>query len=111
MGLVEIKQSLQSDPGFRKMFPEYQEEIKNFLKDTSCPCNAKLYRKISQHKDRIEKYKSGDFIVPPNSDEFKVINANIENLESKLKSIPIGSKVESLARFGTEVTVIIRIPR
>lgn len=112
MNLLEIKESLQYDEGFRNLFPEYKSEIKQFLKDTSCPCNAKLYKKIAIQKDKISDYKSG-IIVPIKTvaDEFKVINTNIESLESELKKIPVGSKVESMARYDSNITIIVRIPR
>ncbi len=112
MNLVEIKESLRSDENFRNLFPEYKDEIRQFLKDTSCPCHADLYKKISLKKEKISDYKSGSVVsVKFTSDEFKVINTDIESLEQELKKIPIGSKVESMARHDSNVTVIVRIPR
>jgi len=112
IGLVEVKQLLQYNLNFRLLFPEFKDEINKFVKCTNCENNGSLLRKILNHKDRIEKFLSDkNENVPKLQDEFKVINTGIENLEEELRKIPIGSRVESLARFDNNVTVIIRIPR
>jgi guanylate kinase len=112
-GMVEVKQLLQYNPEFRKIFPELKDEINKFLKCRNCPSDATVLRKILEYKDRITDYLAGKAVVSKDTlkDEFKVINATIDKLEEELKLIPIGSRVESLARSGSEVTAIIRIPR
>jgi hypothetical protein len=99
MTMIEIKERLASDAAFRSLFPEYKEEIDDFLLDTSCACHASLYRKISKVYD--EKIHNRKFV-------FKVINCHTDELEEILQTIPKNSKIESMARYENQITIIIR---
>lgn len=113
--LLEIKQALW-DQRFRDLFPEHQKEITVFLKDPGCACNVQLYRKLMGYGDRLQKYFPTKEITKEAIEEevkktpqnqWTVINCHIDKLEERLKKLPPGKKMISLARYQDQVTVVI----
>lgn len=108
IGLLEIKQSLW-DQRFRDLFPEHKKEIDEFLKNPGCPCNTSLYQGILKHQDRLAKYFPGKEIVAEVevSNNFKVINCTVDELEKELRKLKPGRKQIAIARWENQVTVIV----
>lgn len=111
--LLDIKQALWDDR-FRKMFPEYNKEISEFLTNPGCACNIDLYRKLMEHKDRMQEYFPTRLIITPKEEmeamskgKWKVINCNVNELEKELKKLPPGRRQLAVGRWQDQVTVII----
>lgn len=114
LSLLDIKQALW-DERFRKMFPEHQEEIQEFLSNPGCACNVDLYRKLMEHKDRLRDYFPTRQIITPKEEieslskpKFRVINCSVQDLEKELRKLPPGPKRQiAPARYEDQITVII----
>lgn len=105
--LLEIKQALW-DERFRNLFPEYQEQIREFLHNPGCACNIDLYSNLFKHKDRLQKYFPTKEIVEEESpSQWKVINCHINELEGKLRKLSKTKKQIAIARYQDQVTVVI----
>src|ERR1051326_5659758 len=113
LGILEIKQELWNQK-FRDLFPELKAEIDAALKDPGCTCNMKLYHKIMQCKDRVQRYFPNKVIETPqemaeklSQNNWVVINCSIQELEGKLRQLGPGRKIVSLARFQDKITAVI----
>lgn len=113
LSLLDVKQALW-DARFRDMFPEYSEEIKEFLNNPGCACNVGLYQKMMEHKDRLKSYFPTKQIVTPKEEiealannKWKVINCAVDELERNLKKLGPGRKQIAVARWEDKVTVVI----
>lgn len=113
LGLLDIKSALW-DERFRKEFPEYEKEIKEWLKNPGCPCNANLYKNILSHKDRLSKYFPTKEILTPaeeadilSNNKWKVINCHVNEAEKELRKMPKGRKQLAVARWQDQVTIVI----
>lgn len=113
ISLLDIKQALW-DERFRKLFPEHADDINEFMTNPGCACNVDLYRKLIEHKDRIQQYFPTRLIVTPKEEIEKlsqntwaVINCNIEELEKELRNLPKGRKNLALARWENQATAVV----
>lgn len=105
--LLDIKQALW-DIRFRKLFPDYEKEINDFLKNPGCACNNPLYNKIFEHKEKLKEYFPTKIIEQEDPQPtWKVINCSIDDLESNLKKLTKTYKQVAIARYEDQVTVII----
>lgn len=111
--LLEIKQALW-DHRFREMFPEYENEIKEFINNPGCACNVNLYRKILKHKDVLKKYFPTREIETPQEEIEKlsknswiVINCHVDELQERLKKLGTGRKQVAVGRYQDQVTVVV----
>jgi hypothetical protein len=112
---MEVKQALK-DPRFRDVLPlELKEDVVKYLTNPGCACNVPFYRKlIKEYPQFLIKYYPG-LEVMNEADETKilaenhwmVINCRIDELESKLKSLPPGRKMLAVARYENQVTVVV----
>jgi hypothetical protein len=113
--LLDVKAALK-DQRFRDLIPEeLKPDLIKYMDNPHCSCNVPFYRKIITNcKEQLLKYYPGAEI--PNLAEetrkmaenhWTVINCHINDLESKLKSLPPGRKQVELSRFEDQVTVII----
>lgn len=113
IGLIDVKFALK-DSRFRETLPESMyQDLTNYLQNPTCPCNLKFYKRvITEAKEQLLNYFHGGTIEEiisesENKKIWEVINCNIEELESKLKSTPPGKKQLAIARYEDQVTVII----
>ena len=114
IGLLDVRQALFDDR-FQKLFPELEQEIKEFIKKPSCACNRSLYDKLFDYPDRLQQYIPGRQLdshpkkqAEQNShNNWKVISCHIDELEGKLRKLPPGRKEYAMARYQDQVTVII----
>ena len=113
LSLLDVKQALW-DARFRDLFPEYKEQVDEFMSNPGCSCNVDLYRKLMEHKDRLKTYFPTREIVTPKEEiealaknRWKVINCKAVDLERQLKKLGQGRKQIAVARWEDEVTVVI----
>ena len=115
VSMFDLKQALW-DIRFQELFPEYSEQIKQYLKDPGCGCNMTFLRNLMRQKDRIKKYfPTKEVITPEEEDEsyksiknqWKVINCNVFNLKEKLAALPKGKRMVAGSRFRDKITVVI----
>ena len=119
IGLIDIKIALK-DHRFRESLPEsLTNDVNKYLQNPGCSCNLKFYKKLlseaSQQlmdyfpkRDIEESLENEEVSLNLNDKKvWEVINCNIHDLESKLKSIPPGKKQLAVARYEDQVTVII----
>ena len=107
------------DNRFRETLPqELSEDIQKFLKNPGCSCNHPIYKRVmakgaeqlatyypTKNKVDLAEIESEEAKRPQN--EWTVINCSIEELASKLRSLPPGRKQLDVARWQDQVTVII----
>lgn len=112
--LLDLKQALW-DKRFQELFPEYKEQIVQFMKDPGCGCNHAFLRTLMRNKDRIQSYFPTKQVVTPEEEaeevktmpnSWKVINCNVHNLAEKLKDLPKGRRMIAASRFRDKVTVV-----
>lgn len=113
LGLLDIKGALW-DERFRAMFPEYEKEMKEFIKNPGCTCNVQLYRSLLSHKDRLQKYfptkeieSTQEEIERLAENRWKVINCHVDDLEKELRKLSKGRKQVVIARDREMVTCVI----
>lgn len=113
LSLLDIKQALW-DERFRKLFPEHDKEITEFLNNPGCACNTELYQKLMGYKDRLQEYFPTKLIITPKEEaeslsrnHWKVINCHVDKLQSELKKLGKGRKQIAVARYQDQVTVIV----
>lgn len=114
LSLLEVKQALWDDR-FRDLFPEYKDEIQEFIKNPGCACNVDLYRKMMEHTDRLKQYFPTREIITPQEeidalarDNWKVISCHINDLEKNLRKLGKGTRKQiAVARWQDQVTVVI----
>lgn len=115
VGIKELKKALWNQ-GFREMFPELKTQINTFLSNPNCKCNEPLYNTLLTAKDRLEKYFGGPVKLtsqPVTKESLKskihVINTTKDLLESELRSLPVGPKHISLARYEDKITAVVQL--
>jgi len=114
IGLMEVKQALK-DHRFRDVLPfDMKEDIAKYLQNPGCPCNVPLYRRIiKEASDKLIEYypnrkiDESDEMLNAVQNNWSVINCHVNELESRLKSLPIGRKQIAVTRYEDQVTVII----
>jgi hypothetical protein len=113
--LLDIKSSLR-DERFRNSLPEeMKNDIHEYLKNPSCPCNLPFYRKIliNCQKQLIDYFPNRELpnieqeIQKLSENHWTVINCKVDELEQKLKKLPNGRKQISMARWENQVTILI----
>jgi len=113
--LMDVKQALR-DSRFRESLPkEFEEDIAKYQQNPGCACNVPFYKKImTDAKDSLQSYYPNKSIVSLEEDakklaenNFSVINCRIDELEDKLKRLPIGRKQIAVCRYEDQVTVIV----
>jgi hypothetical protein len=112
---MDVKQALR-DSRFRESLPSsFQEEIQKYLQNPGCACNVPIYKKImSEAKEQLQTYYPNRSVAHLEEDakklaenHFSVINCHIDELEEKLKKLPIGRKQLAVARYEDTVTVVV----
>lgn len=115
ISLMEVKQALR-DSRFRTSLPEsFKEEMQKYLQNPGCACNVPLYKRImTEAKEQLQEYYPGRSVTDLDEEakklannNFSVINCHVNELESKLKALPIGRKQIAISRFEEVCTVII----
>ena len=113
--LMDVKQALR-DKRFRESLPDsFSEEVQKYQQNPGCACNVPLYKKIMlEAKEQIQTYYPSKSVVSLEDDakkladnNFSVINCHIDELESRLKKLPIGRKQIAVCRHEDQVTAII----
>jgi len=109
--LLDVKQAIW-DKRFRELFPEY--DFTEFLNNPGCACNVDLYRKIMEHKDRLQAYFPTKTIITPKEEiealsknKWKVINCKADELEKQLRKLGTGRKQIAIARWENEITLVV----
>ncbi len=115
IGLPDVKLALK-DGRFRDALPKTLEsDLIKYLQNPGCPCNVPFYRKLlKEAKETLLDYFQGGEIVDEQEEmkrlaenQWQVINCNISELESKLRSLPPGRKQIAVTRYEDQVTVIV----
>lgn len=115
IGLLDIKQALR-DSRFRESLPaSFKEDIQKYLQNPSCACNVPIYKRVlAEATEQLQKYFPNRSIANLEEEakklaenNFSVINCHIDELESRLRKLPIGRKQIAVTRFEDQVTVIV----
>jgi hypothetical protein len=115
IGLPDVKLALK-DGRFRDSLPKTLEsDLIKYLQNPGCPCNVPFYRKLlKEAKETLLDYFQGGEIVEEQEEikklaenQWQVINCNISELESKLRSLPPGRKQIAVTRYEDQVTVVV----
>lgn len=112
-----IKKALL-DNNFRKLYPELQKEIDQWINNPDCKCNNPLYNAIINDTNTLKKYFGEDILVtdylapiePEQLNQWTVINCHIDELEEYLQKLPSGPKQIAVARWEDQVTIVINDP-
>lgn len=113
--LMDVKQALR-DSKFRESLPkDFEEDLKKYQQNPGCACNVPFYKKIMiEAKDTLQAYYPNKSIINLEDDakklaenNFSVINCHVDDLENRLKRLPIGRKQIAVCRYEDQVTVII----
>lgn len=110
--MEEVKKALR-DPSFRKSLPEeLQPDLQKYERNPSCPCNIPLYQKILKlgAKQLLLRYPNSEiekFNMELIENHWSVINCHVNDLEKHLKRLPNGRKQLAIARYGSQVTVVV----
>jgi len=113
--ISDIKKALK-DPRFRdSLGVKFQEDVSKYLTNPGCSCNNKLYKRIvTEGKNQLLKYfpdseVSEESIEVKNSPKnyFTVINCHKDDLQDRLRKLPMGRKQIAVTRYEDEVTAII----
>jgi uncharacterized Zn finger protein len=114
IGLMEIKKALL-DGRFREKLPiELKDKMAKYLHCPSCSTSTEILREILKNcQNQLLEYFPGAQIDEQqelkklSENHFSVINCNVKELESKLKSLPPGRKTLAISRYQDEITVVI----
>lgn len=116
-----IKKALR-DSSFRALFPDFRDDMDQFLRNPDCKCNAPLYNAIMRDTANLKKYFGNDVVVTdpplPEQDEddieqinqWNVINCHIDQLEQILDQFRAGPVQLAIARYEDQITVVINNP-
>jgi len=101
---------------FRNLFPELKEQIKTFLQNPNCKCNAPLYNTILHHRDRLESFFGTplEIVDKPVTEQellsrIHVINTTVDNLEAELRKLPVGPKHITVSRYQNDITAVVQL--
>jgi hypothetical protein len=112
---MDVKQALR-DKRFRDSLGEqFQSEIQKYMQNPGCSCNMPLYKKIiTDAKEKLQAYYPNrtvsnldEEVLKLAKNNFSVINCKSDELESKLRSLPMGRKQIAITRYEDDVTVVI----
>ena len=113
--MMDVKQALR-DKRFRDSLGEqFQPEIQKYMQNPGCSCNMSLYKKIiTDAKEKLQSYYQNrtvsnldEEIIKLAKNNFNVINCKSDELEEKLRSLPMGRKQIAIARYEDQVTVVV----
>lgn len=113
--MMDVKQALR-DKRFRDSLGEqFQSEIQKYMQNPGCSCNMPLYKKIiTDAKEKLQAYYPNrtvsnldEEVLKLAKNNFSVINCKSDELESKLRSLPMGRKQIAITRYEDDVTVVI----
>jgi len=113
--MMDVKQALR-DKRFRDSLGEqFQSEIQKYMQNPGCSCNMPLYKKIiTDAKEKLQSYypdrivsNIDEEVIKLAKNNFKVINCKSDELEEKLRSLPMGRKQIAIARYEDQVTVVV----
>lgn len=117
VNIHDIKQALL-DERFRASLPDsLTEDVQKFLKNPGCACNHPLYMKVMRNakKEVADYFPTKD--TPQDEDlqkmeklatnDWEVINCNINELTDKLRGLKPGRKQLDVARWQDQVTVVV----
>jgi hypothetical protein len=112
---MDVKQALR-DSRFRESLPkEFSDEIVKYQQNPGCACNVPFYKKImTEAKGALQAYYPNKSIIDLEEDakklaenNFSVINCHVDELEDRLKRLPIGRKQIAVCRYEDQATVIV----
>lgn len=108
INLMDVKVALK-DKRFRDSLPEELQGLVNkYLSNPGCSCNGPLYKKlIKEYGEKLTTYFPGSKLPENEDDSWMVINCHINELEGRLRKLPIGRKQITSSRFEDQVTVIV----
>lgn len=111
---IDIRHAIKSDIRFRELFPELATEFADFLHNPTCPCHDPIVNKIMKSADRLKQYFPNKEIQviseQPKYEEFWItISCHIDELNQKLKTLPVGRKQLSIARFEDQITAVVNM--
>lgn len=116
ISLLDVKQALQ-DERFVASLPEpLQKGAEKYIKDPGCACNHEFIIDVLRDasKQLREYYPSALEIVNPDEEleklsknNWKVFSCHVDELEGKLQKLPHGRKQIEMARWESQVTVIV----
>ena len=97
------------------MGEQFQPEIKKYMQNPGCSCNMSLYKKIiTDAKEKLQSYYPNrtvsnldEEIIKLAKNNFNVIHCKSDELEEKLRSLPMGRKQIAIARYEDQVTVVV----
>lgn len=114
----DVKQALL-DERFRETLPEeLAEDVQKFLKNPGCACNHPIYLNVIKkakkqladyfpNKDDIEEKEASKELEKMSTNQWQVINCNINDLSNELKKLGPGRKQLDVARWQDQVTVVV----
>jgi hypothetical protein len=115
ISLLDVKKALK-DSRFRLSLPkEFEKDVEEFLDKPGCGCHVPLYKKILKEcKEQLKNYFPNLEIADQTveleklaENNWTIINCHINELETKLNSLPPGRKQLDVARYEDQVTVVI----
>lgn len=116
ISILDVKQALQ-DERFVALLPEsLQKTAEKYLKDPGCACNHNFIVTVLKDasKQLKEYYPSATEMVNPDEEleklsknNWKVFSCHIDELEEKLQQLPSGRKQLDMARWESQITVIV----
>lgn len=110
--IMDIKGAIW-DKRFQKLFPEYDAQFTQFMKDPGCGCNVAFLKSLMKWPDRLRQYFPNKDIPekapeePETPNDWVVINCPIEQLEARMRKYPKGKRVVAAARWKDRLTVIL----
>lgn len=112
--LADIKRAIVHDGRFRELFPELKSEFIEVLNNPGCACNAPVFKKVLEFRDRIKSYfpnrevSSIEEELKQTINNWKVINCHIDKLEGIMNNLHrTGRKQVALSRWEDQVTILI----
>lgn len=114
--LQDVKNALK-DVSFRQKLPtQFKEDIQKYEQNPGCSCNLPIYRKIlkeagtyllAYYPNKTELSNPDEELLKLAKNNWKVINCHVDELEDKLKKLPVGRKQIAITRYIDQVTVVI----
>ena len=115
IGLMEVKQALK-DSRFRDKLPdEFKDDLLGYLNNPGCACNTPFYRRLlKEAKPILQQFYPGREVVDEAEEAAKlaqnhwtVINCKAVDLENELRKLAPGRKHIAIARYESDITVIV----
>jgi hypothetical protein len=112
---LDVKEALL-DRRFRDVLPEtLLPDVQKFMSNPGCACNHPIYRKVMKEATQQlaayfpnkETPNVDDELQKLARNEWSVFSCHIDELQGRLRKLPIGRKQIEVARWQDQVTVVI----